>query len=113
MQKDITNLSLSHTKPGVLLFTMDYIGKIQQGGVTLIFELETWNKKHLVCCDTYFAGISEYLSKNKVFMEFQGQGHFLKFSRSGELLNQKWYKKVVNTKVLGLNMSYHPVFIWC
>ena len=95
----------------LVLFTMDYIGKIQQGGVTLIFELETSNKKHLVLYHTYFADASQHISFHDIFLEVQGQGHFLKYSRSGELLNRKCYKKVVNTKVIGLNMNYVPVFV--
>ena len=95
------------------LSILNYIRKIQQGGVTLIFKLETSNKKHLVRCDTYFLHIWEYLSIKYVFTKFQGQGHFLKFSWSGELLNRKCYKKVVNTKVVGLNMTYLTNFVSC
>ena len=94
------------------LSILNYIRKIQQDAVTLIFKLETWNKKHLVCFGTYFVVISEHLSINDIFKEIQGQGHLLKFSWSGELVNRKCYKNVVNTKVVGLNMNYPPVFIW-
>ena len=100
--------SLAHLFPVSILA---YIRKTQLDAVALIFELATRNKKHLVHCHAYFADISQHLSINDVFMEFQGQGHFLKFSWSGELLNRKCYKKVVNTKVLGLNMNYVPVFV--
>ena len=113
MPKTASSLrTISHCVLGELSI-LNYIRKIQQGGVTLILKLETSNKKHLVRCDMCVLDISEHLSTKDIFPKFQGQGHLLKFSWSGELLNRKCYNKVVNQKVVGLNMTYLTNFVSC
>ena len=76
-----------------------------------ILGLSTRNKKHFTLCDTGVNHTQLFVSFNDIFTKIQCQGHSSKCTRSGEFLNVRCYKKVVNVKVIGHDVSYASVFI--